>query len=91
MLPSRPKRSGLFVAILALPLLLAGYLLGSGPAAWLVIYDRISFQTYSTVYAPLTAVEVRCKPVWYVARWYRELFIPKHLWPSDYMEVRCGS
>jgi general stress protein CsbA len=86
------KNSRLWVALAALVVLLpALYVLGSGPAAWLVIYDRISMDAYQTVYAPLVNAESQFETVWYVSRWYRELFIPKYCWGGDDFAVQCGS
>lgn len=76
MVPLRPpgKRSGWIVGLFAGPLLLLGYLLGIGPAVRLRATDRLSAQTYTTIYGPLLWVCDRspmiAKPVnWYVAVW----------------------
>jgi hypothetical protein len=78
----------LIAAVLLSPVL---YVLASGPAAWLVIYDRMSFETYSAIYGPLVAAEGRSETVWRASRWYRNLFIPRYCWGGDDDVVQCGS
>src|SRR5438067_1956505 len=58
--PRSDKRSGLAVAILAVPALLAGYVLSYGPATRLMQQRRIRQTAYLTVYRPLFLIADKC-------------------------------
>lgn len=49
----RPIGGGPLVAV-ALPLLLAGYVLSMGPSVWLTLRGQMPPTVYNTVYAPVT-------------------------------------
>lgn len=72
--PQPEKRSGWVVALLAVPLLLAGYVLSFGPAALLVNEGQLSFQAWGNAYRPIIAASNRSPIVhrtieWYVGLW----------------------
>ena len=93
--PRSSKRSGLAVAILAVPLLLVGYVLSVGPVGAMAQHRLLRRRTWQWIYAPLLTAADECPQVaraaeWYLNRWrasYQTLSFhqdyPPKRWPPD--------
>jgi len=61
---------GLVLALLFLPVL---YVLGIGPASWIVDRFPGSHDFLSAIYRPLDVIADRCEPLDDLLTWYQEL------------------
>jgi hypothetical protein len=78
--PRREKGGGCTVLALGLVLLPMIYVLSLGPAARLVVDDKISMGTYRGAYAPIVWCEDRSSASAAAIQRYRSLFADEDLW-----------